>query len=157
MTHWKKLRNKVYLGSWDFEPNEVKTLTIQSADSEKITGFFGGKMNEEMGVVLRFSDAKPMILNVTNSEAITKALGTPQIEEWVGKRIQAKVEEVRAKGSWTEGIRIIPKPAALPEMHPQHDNWSGAKLAIKEKSATIADVKRKYTLSKENQKLLEGE
>ena len=35
-THWKKLTDPNYLGSWDFAPGEVRTLTIERVLQEKV-------------------------------------------------------------------------------------------------------------------------
>ncbi len=36
-THWKKLSNTKYMGSWDFEPDEEKILTIAKVQQEEVT------------------------------------------------------------------------------------------------------------------------
>ena len=35
-THWKKLTNPNYLGSWDFQPGEIRTLTIKEVREEPV-------------------------------------------------------------------------------------------------------------------------
>ena len=148
MTHWKKLRNKTYLGSWDFEPNEVKQVTISEVSLQNIKGFFNGRLNESEETVVYFKEQKPMIFNNENSERTEKILGTFHIEEWTGKTIFLHVEEVRVKAEWTTGVRVTN------DLTPSHPKWAGAKKAIAEKTATIQDVKKKYTLTAANEKLL---
>jgi len=45
----------------------------------------------------------------------------------------------------------------LIELNPEHPNWEKAKAAIKDKSATIEQIKSKYQVSIENEKLLTDE
>lgn len=105
-THWKKLYNPDYLGSYSLNPGEDMVVTIKSLNSEIVTGADGKK---EECMVLRFTDAdKPMILNATNAKMITKIHKTPYKEEWVGKRIQLYAKDVKAFGEVVEALRIRP-------------------------------------------------
>ena len=59
---------------------------------------------------------KPMILNRVNCKAITKLYKTPYIEEWAGKQVTIRVEQVRAFGDVVDALRIKPVlPAKPPE------------------------------------------
>lgn len=109
LTHWRKLCNPDYLGSWAFQPGEEKTLTIASVGREIITGIEG---RSEECLVARFVEpVKPMILNHTNSTIITKMLQDPFIEHWPGKRIVLGVERVKAFGDVVDAIRVQKKRA----------------------------------------------
>ncbi len=112
-THWKKLTNPDYLGSYAFDPGVDKVLTIKSVANEVVTGADGKK---ETCVVMRFVEPeKPLILNTTNSKTINKIHKTPYIEEWAGKKIQLFVQEgVKAFGETVDAVRVrpyIPKDA----------------------------------------------
>lgn len=104
-THWKKLFNYDYLGSYAFNPGEIKVLTIKSLEKEMVTGT-GGK--KDQCLVCKFSEnEKPMILNRTNCKAITKAYGTPITENWIGKRVSIFVQDgIKVGGEITDGLRI---------------------------------------------------
>lgn len=111
-THWKKLHNPDYLGAWDLQPGQELILTISTVQVEMVTGSDGKK---EQCTVVRFAEKmvdkvtiKPMILNVTNAKAITKAHGTPYIEEWQGRKIQVHVERVKAFGEMVDALRVRP-------------------------------------------------
>ena len=105
-THWKKLTNPDYLGSYAFEPGEEKIVTIESVALESVMGA-EGRMSE--CIVAHLAGEKPLILNKTNCKAITKLLGTPYIEEWAGHRIVLAVQTVRAFGEDVEAVRVKPK------------------------------------------------
>jgi hypothetical protein len=108
-THWKKLTNPDYLGSYDFEPNEKRVVTILNVTREMITGAEGKK---EECTIAKLHNSKPMILNKTNCKAITKAYGTPYIEDWVNIPITLYVAKVKAFGDTVDALRVeLTKPA----------------------------------------------
>jgi len=147
-THWKKLQNPDYLGAWDFQPNEVKILTIKSVQIEQVVGS-GGK--KEDCAVCRFTEpVKPMILNVTNSKSIAKRMGSSYIEDWAGGKIGVHTENIKAFGEYVDAVRVCD----LPELTPNHPKWDGAAKAIKGKTATIEQIKKRFILTEENEKLL---
>jgi hypothetical protein len=119
-THWKKLENPDYIGSYAFQPGEEKIVTIQRVQREMVNGPDGKR---EECTVLHFREAeKPMILNATNGKMVAKMAGTPYIEQWVGVRIAIGVEKVRAFGDYVDAVRVknkkLPqiKTAAEPEI-----------------------------------------
>lgn len=105
-THWKKLTNPDYLGSYAFDPGEEKIVTIESVGLENVMGA-EGRTSE--CIVAHLAGEKPLILNKTNCKAITKLLKTPYIEEWAGHRIVLAVQTVRAFGEDVEAVRVKPK------------------------------------------------
>ena len=153
-THWKKLTNPLYLGAYDFQPGEERTLKITEVKRETITGPDGKK--EECSVA-HLANSKPIILNSTNSKRITKALQTPYIEDWAGKFITVYVETgVRAFGDIVDAIRIKPTAPVidLPELKPGHAKWDGATKAVQAGNTTIEAIRKSFRLSKENEELL---
>lgn len=107
-THWKKLTNPDYLGSYAFEPGEEKIGTIAYVRQESVVGADGKK---EDCTVAHFTekDLKPLIMNSTNCKAVTKLYKTPFIEEWAGKKIIMRVQPVRAFGEVVDAVRIKPE------------------------------------------------
>lgn len=104
LTHWKKFHNYEYLGSYSIKEGETLTATIKSLGTEKVTGQNGKK---EDCFVIHFSEnLKPFICNRTNAKAITKALRTPYIEQWKGKKIELFVSRVNAFGESVDAIRV---------------------------------------------------
>ena len=108
-THWKKLTNPDYLGSWAFEPGQEMTVTIASVGVERVTGADGKQ--EDCTVAHFAEDVKPMILNTTNQKMISKVVGSPYIEDWAGRRIVLGVETVSAFGDRVEAVRVRKKQA----------------------------------------------
>lgn len=105
LTHWKKLTNPDYLGSYSLEPGKDLTLTIRECRQELVAGTDGKK---EQCLVLYFQETgiKPMILNKTNAKTITKLYKTPYIEQWSGKKVQLYSTPVTAFGTTTDALRI---------------------------------------------------
>lgn len=109
-THWKKLTNPNYLGSWDFAAGEERLLTIDRVLQEQVIDMENIKkdMNAKKPcIVAHFREAsKPMILNKTNCKTMQGLYNTPIIEEWAGRQIIVKVEKVRAFGKLEDALRI---------------------------------------------------
>lgn len=107
MTHWKALTNPEYLGAYALEGDKKIIATIKSVGLELVVGPEGKK---EECTVAHFNekDIKPMILNVTNCKIIAKLYKTPYIEEWKGRKIEIRKENVRAFGDIVEALRISP-------------------------------------------------
>lgn len=104
-THWKKLTNPNYLGSYAFEDGKEMILTVKSVGNEIVTGEGGRK--EECTVCHFAENVKPMILNKTNMKTMHKIFGTPYIEEWSGHKIQIYVDpKVKFGRETTGGLRI---------------------------------------------------
>ena len=100
-----------------------------------------------------------MIVNVTNSKAISKVAGSSYIEDWRGVSVSLYTTEVNAFGEVVEAVRIrqtAPK-ITKPTLSPDHPKWSEAVAAIQSGSTTIAKVRGHYTLSSDNARTLQAE
>jgi hypothetical protein len=149
-THWKKMHNPNYLGSWDFQPNEIKTLTIKMVRTETVIGPEG--KSEQCSICHFAEPVKPLILNVTNSKAIERIAKSPYVEDWNGTKVSFKIQRVKAFGDFTDAVRVsTDKPIVLQELTPDHTAWAQAKESIKSGQVTIEQIKKKYILSIENE------
>ena len=110
-THWKKLNNPDYLGSYAFQPGEEKVVTIKEVKREMVFNPSGGG-KEECTVAYFKEPVKPFILNTTNCKTITKVWGTPYIEDWAGCRITLKVKRISAFGEMVDAVRVSPERPA---------------------------------------------
>lgn len=112
-THWKKLENPDYLGSYALQPGQELTVQIKSVGQEEV--YNPSSNSKEVCTVAHFTDKaiKPMILNVTNCKTITKLYDTPYIEDWPGKYITVYVAKVKAFGETVEALRIRTKAPTL--------------------------------------------
>lgn len=104
-THWKKLMNPDYLGSYAFEAGEEKLVTIDMVTRETVTGPEGRKSDRPV-LHFRQQGIKPMILNYTNARKIEKLTGTPDIEKWGGQSIVLVVRPVKAFGEYVDGLQV---------------------------------------------------
>ena len=121
-THWKKLSDPNYLGSWDFSKGEERILTISRVVVEEV--FNPSSSRKEMCTVAHFSEKSlPMILNKTNCKMIAKIYGTPFIEKWTGCQVLIGVDKVKAKGELVEALRIRDQKPAKTQtpVPPCHD------------------------------------
>jgi hypothetical protein len=104
-THWKKLTNPDYLGSYAFQPGEEKTVTIKEVKREMVFNPSNGS-KEECTVAYFVEDLKPLILNTTNCKTIARVWGTPYVEDWAGRKITLKVKKVSAFGEMVDAVRV---------------------------------------------------
>lgn len=135
MPHWKSLQGKDFLGSWDFEQGEEKIVTIKNYRSEIIENPANPSAVKKPKVVLGFEEVKPYPMNTTNCTMISEVLGSPDLDDWIGKQIVLHVEKVRGFGKIVDAIRVMDK---LPEKYVCADcskeivavgNWSAKQLA----------------------------
>lgn len=104
---YRKYMDKNFLGSWDIPDGEDLILTIETVERNEVKNDRGS----EQKLTLHFAeDYKPLIMNATNCDRITKAYGSPKVEDWVGKRIALTTEKVPAFGSVKDAVRIRPYP-----------------------------------------------
>ena len=153
-THWKKLVNPDYLGSYSLDGGRDKTVTIKSVKNEMITGADGKK---EECTVAYLQNEKPMILNRTNCKAISKIYDTPFIEDWAGKKITLYIAKVKAFGEVVDALRIRPEAPKLPAMNKSSVKWTDAVNGLKNGSVTIEQIKKHYTLSAADEKAIKDE
>lgn len=159
-THWLQNPNKNYLGHWDFPNGKDMILTIVSAKWEEVKNPIIN--TTEAKRVVRFKEkVKPFICNQTNANSILKSTGEKFMEDCEGKKIQLFVDTIvdnRTKDD-IDCIRIRrekPKAKKLPELKQSTEAWSNCVTAMKG-AYTIDDIKKKYSISKENEKELKSQ
>ena len=109
---YRKYMDKNFLGSWDIPEGEDLILTISNVEQDDVKNERGS----ERKLTIHFAeDYKPLIMNATNCDRITKAYGSPKVEDWVGKRIALTTEKVPAFGSVKDAVRIRPYPPKVTE------------------------------------------
>lgn len=155
-THYKKLRNPNYIGSYELMVGSTSielNVTIERAVKEMVQN--GDKKEEAMVIYLK--GHKPMIVNSTNAKAITKALNSPYIEDWAGKEITLYVAKIKAFGEFVDALRVktITSIKQLPNLEVNTPNFEAVKKALQGGNYTIEQVKSKYNVSVEVQKMLE--
>lgn len=155
-THYKSLEDNAYIGSYALmkgDTNIELVVTIETIKHEQVMGPDGKK--EDCNIAY-LKGQKPMVLNATNQKTMTKLFGSPYIEDWAGKQMTLYVANVRAFGETVPALRVRDKPPVitLEALTPQHPRWEGAKTALKAKNTTVDAIRKKYTLSPENEKLL---
>ena len=104
---YRKFMDKNYLGSWDVPDGEDLVLTIERAARDDVKNERGSERKLTIHFV---EDYKPMILNATNSKAISEAYGSTKVEDWAGKRIAIYTTKVTAFGGTTDALRIRTYP-----------------------------------------------
>lgn len=106
-----------YLRQSDVEPAKLVTIT----GVEKVKFDQGGESKVKWAMSFRELD-KPLLLNKTNINRTVKAVGTDDVEDWVGRKIVLYFDpDVEFGGDIVGGIRIrAPKNAsAMAETEPE--------------------------------------
>lgn len=157
-THWKALSNRPYMGAWDLQPGAMPDVTIRGVNKGMAKA--NSKAPEEEVTVLFFNEyPKGLILNTENSETITEILGTPYVQDWVGRRIKLFVKSgVKKPGQkkTVEAIRVsktlpLPLESDKKELTPAMvETWKNAVSALKN-GKSIDVIKSRYILSEENE------
>ncbi len=100
-----------YLAAADIEDAGEITLTIKGVDWEEIKNIQTGK--PEQRPVMTFKErevggieVKPLIVNVTNWNAMEKLCGSDESDDWNGKRVTFYTTEVEAFGETKLAIRV---------------------------------------------------
>ena len=153
-THWKKLNNPDYIGAYELlgvtDELKVKIKEVKKTDVKGMDG------KTEQCTVAYLYNQKPMILNSTNCKIITKIYDTPFIEDWKNLEITLVVRKVKAFGDTVDALRIKEAIPEKEQLTPKHPKWMDAKKAILN-GTSVDQIKKKYSLSKENETLLTDE
>lgn len=160
-----KYRKSTHLAGIDVETIIAEKgnciLTIKEAFYDTNVDVSG---NKTAGYFLEFNEnVKPMVVNSINRKvignivkAIKKCTSTESrnIGNWAGVQIELLFDaNVKMMGKVTGGIRIAEK-YELPELIKDSENFNKCKTAINVSGFTIEDLKKRYKISQEIEKLL---
>lgn len=110
-THYKKLRNPNFLGTWDLPQGKDLVTTITKVENQEV---FNPKDNsKEEVVVVELKGVKPLIANATNCKNIAQACKSDYVEDWIGKPIAIYATKVKAFGDVVEAVRVRPNPPVV--------------------------------------------
>lgn len=106
MTHWRKMFDNRFLGSWDLEGVESAKMEISEIKIEDVQSTSGKTEKKPVVYFSNVKSGKGMVMNRTNARAIAKMYGN-DTSKWVGKKITVAVRDVSAFGQTTEALRVI--------------------------------------------------
>lgn len=112
--------NSSYIGGWTFEDGD-KVLTIKDVQPMMVRNEKNQSGEEKMCILFEETD-KPMVLNSTNNDTITKVLGSSLFDNWIGKQILIGTEKVKAFGDIWDAVRVrpeLPKPKTTDPITPE--------------------------------------
>jgi hypothetical protein len=94
-----------FLKKEDLDYENGNLVTVADLDQQNV-GLADGE--EDLKWCMHFKEfKKPMVLNSTNIQLATKALGTDETDEWIGKKLVIYVDDnVSFGGKLVGGIRI---------------------------------------------------
>ena len=143
-THWRSLFNPNYFGCYCFEDSKDIVLTIKDIRIETVTGEGGKK--EDCTVMYFEEDVKPLICNKTNCKIMAKLYKSPQIEDWIGRKVQLYPDHnVRFGSDIVEGVRVRP---FLPRETTEKPKCQECKKEIQALGKNSAQHMAEYTAKK---------
>lgn len=135
-THWRLVINPDYIGAYMMKQGEEMNITIDRVSKALVAGETGKKECK----VAYLRGQKPFILNNTNSKMIAKLLGSPYVEDWVGKTITVFATTTKVGGESVECLRVKPVlPVTKTQQPPQAKNLD-AQRADMNACKTIAEL-----------------
>lgn len=160
-THFRKVFKSDHLGIADLEDmiEEKKRLvfTIKEVKQEYDVAVAGKKGNYNIAYFIE--PIKPLVLNSTNSKVVKSFnKNSPFVEDWKNTIIELYIDpSVKMKGEIVGGVRIKPTQLTLQklELLPNTKTWESAVEYLKKEGSTMGNIKKRYIVSLENEKLLQ--
>ena len=111
---FRKFMDKSFLGAWDLDDKADTVLTIDHVQRDEVKNDRGTE--RKMTLHFKENGYKPMICNTTNAKAISKAYGSPKVEDWENKKIALYKATISAFGQTTECVRVREYPPKSDEI-----------------------------------------
>lgn len=157
-THWKKNNDSNFISGEDLN-SELKGLkkemTVMIEKFNDAESFDQNKQAKIVVSALYLKDLtgkplyKPVILNKTNARFFIKETNSEFMDDWlnVPVTLYAQVDK-------RHGFVVRFKKFLKTELIKDSENFKNCKLALAKSGFTIADLKKKYNISDEVEKLL---
>lgn len=105
MPHWREMMSSDKLYAADLDGQERIVTITRVVQGEYPDHENPNKKLKKPDVFFR-EFSKPLGLNSTNARAISKLLGSPKTENWIGRQITLYPTETKAFGEMHECIRV---------------------------------------------------
>jgi hypothetical protein len=155
MTHWKKIMDPEHLGSYDLPHDKDTIVTIKEVVQKEVIAGQGKAAQKRPVFIFEEKGIKPLICNPTNAKTIQRIYKTPEIEDWVGKKIQLYVTTEKAFGEMIDVVRIRPSEPRIAKAIMSPEGFAKALEAVKKREATIEGITARYDLTPEQLKGLQ--
>lgn len=157
-THWKKNNDSRYIAGEDLQSSfhglrpEMAVVIDKFEDAETFDQQKNSKIIKT-GLFLKELNGnplyKPVILNNTNAKFFLKETGSDFMEDWVGVPVT-----IYAQKDSRHGYVVRFKKYFMPQLLKDSEQFKKAKVAIHEQGITIEQIRKKYQVSAEVEKLL---
>lgn len=157
-THWKKNLDSQYISGEDLKDslNGLKPELVVTID--RFTDGETFDQNKQAKVIksaLYLKDLngknlyKPTLLNKTNAKFLIKEFNSEWMEDWIGKPFV-----IYAQKDARHGFVVRFKSHVLPTLIKDSENFKNCKIAIQKSGYTVEQIRTKYNVSLELEKLL---
>ncbi len=147
--HWRDLLKKAYLHGSEID-GEI-TVTVKGFEEIEVYSR-REQSKEELGVMTFEEDIKPIVLTSRKCEALEYLLGSPDIYDWVGKKVTFYTKDEKHFGKIHPVITV--KTTVSKKDAPKKEplliggaKWSQAVDSLVSGTATITSIKKYYSLS----------
>lgn len=171
-THYNSHRKSDHLNVAELEEMQENGIPLIFKIT-RITREYGRKVagrKVDGNFVFFDGDTKPLMTNKINDRTLARIFNSKFLEDWNESIKKGSITHIELyidknvrnpqTGEIDGGVRIsqrVPKKQSQKEeLSPEHPRWAGAKQAIKDGNTTISAIKKHYTISPENEKLLCG-
>jgi hypothetical protein len=158
LTHWKKNIDSRYIAGEDLqaELHGLKKEMVVTITGFNDTDTFDQAKNEKRiatGLFLKDQNGqavyKPVILNKTNAKFFIKETGSEFIDNWVGIPVV-----MYAQKDSRHGYVVRFKKYVMPQLFKDTEQFEKAHTAIHKSGFTMDQIRKKYQVSSEVEKLL---
>ena len=155
-THYRKVFKSDHLGVADLEEflEEGKRLVFTIKEVKQEYDVMVAGRNGNHNIAYFTEGIKPLVLNSTNSKTVKSfCKNSSFVEDWSNVLIELYIDaNVKMKGDIVGGVRIKPNQPSLkkPELTPDNKNWDKAKEAVQTGTATVATIRKNWTITDAN-------
>lgn len=157
-THWKKNIDSAYISGEDLQSSLKGLKPNMTVVIERFTDSksFDQKKQQDIVVTSLFlkehggnSLYKPTILNRTNAKFLVNEFKSDFIEDWINKPFTMYAQQDKR-----HGYVVRFKTFQLPQLIKDSENFKKCKEAIQNQGYTVEQVRTRYNVSLELEKLL---
>ena len=144
-SHWRKILEMPYINGSELVGDVL--VTIKEYKTENF--FSPSKKRKEDHAILYFNELKKgMVVNSRKAQAIERILGTPLMEEWVGKTLTIFSQDEKHFGIVYPVITVKRGEKKKSVLTPEHKRWNVAVEKIASGETDMKAIKKSFQVSK---------
>lgn len=156
-THWKKTIDPDWIGAYVLPEGKPINVQLSFIETKKVKV----KDKTEKHTIAHFHPNayfnKPMLLNSTNMQNLTRLAKSPYVEDWKDIWVTLEQKWVKAFGNEDWALRISPvaPKTELPSLIKKDPQWDNITKYYAEGKVDMTYIEKKYKLTPEIKKEIE--